>query len=192
MISLSPAECVLQELGITDPREIDLEAIAWHLGVRVKVCALDGCEARITGHGGRAIVRVDRSSHPRRRRFSIGHELGHWRHHRGRLLVCRSEDIGNRTPGAATIERVADAYAADLLMPRYLFIPIARQYSRLDFRTVREISDLFETSRPATAIRLVEDKHSPVLLVCHGHEGRKWFARSPEIPNRWFPNRFRW
>ena len=47
MTSLSSAELVLRDLGITDPREIDLEAIAWHLGARVKRCILDGCEARI-------------------------------------------------------------------------------------------------------------------------------------------------
>lgn len=186
---MSPAEALLQELGITDPQEIDLEAIAWHVGVRIKICDLDGCEARITGHGKRAIVRVNRSSHRRRRRFSIGHELGHWRYHRGRLLVCRPEDIGNRTLGPVAIERVADAYAADLLMPRYLFDPIAREYSRLDFHVVREISHIFQTSRPATAIRLVEGKHSRALLICHGTNGRKWFTRSPDVSSRWFPRK---
>jgi len=25
------------------------------------------------------------------------------------------------------------------------------------------------------------------LLVCHGLKGRKWFTRSPEVPDRWFP-----
>lgn len=56
---LSPAERVLQELGITDPGEIDLEAIAWHLGARIKLAELDGCEARIIGYRDRAIIRVD-------------------------------------------------------------------------------------------------------------------------------------
>ena len=75
MSSLSPAERVLRDLGITVPNEIDLEAIAWHLGVQINRCDLDACEARIIGHHGRAIIRVNRSSHPRRQRYSIGHEL---------------------------------------------------------------------------------------------------------------------
>jgi hypothetical protein len=29
--------------------------------------------------------------------------------------------------------------------------------------------------------------HSPALLVCHGSEGRKWFAREPGVPSQWFP-----
>ena len=187
MTSLSPAERVLRDLGITDPSEIDLEAIAWHLGARIKRCDLDGCEARIIGHGGRAIIRVNRSSHRRRQRFSIGHELGHWHHHRGRTLICRSEDIGSRKQGTPQLERVADAYAAELLLPRYLFVPISRQYAEASFRTVRELGNLFDASLTATANRLVESRHSPALLVCHGLEGRKWFARSTDVPDRWFP-----
>jgi hypothetical protein len=84
-------------------------------------------------------------------------------------------------------ERVANNYAADLLMPRYLFGPVARAYPKLNFKTVFEIADVFHTSRPATAIRLVEGGHSPALLVCHGNRGRKWFVSGPDVPSRWFP-----
>ena len=187
MRNLSPPERVLRELGITDPGEIDLEAIAWHLGARIRLGELDGCEARIIGYRDRAIIRVDRRTHPRRRRFSIAHELGHWCHHRGRVLVCRAEDIGSHNPATPEIERVADGHAADLLLPRYLFVPLSRHYAKLSFCSVRELADLFDTSLTATAIRLVESRHSPVMLICHGPEGCKWFRRSPDIPTRWFP-----
>ncbi len=46
---LRHAERVLASLGITEPREIDVEAIAWHLGAKVKYRELDTCEARIWG-----------------------------------------------------------------------------------------------------------------------------------------------
>lgn len=187
MSSLSPAERVLQELGITDPSEIDLEAIAWHLGARIKFRELDDCEARIIGYRERAVITIDRRSPRRRRRFSIAHELGHWRHHRNRMLMCRSDDIGSRSPRTPRIERVADGYAADLVLPHYLFVPISRQYNRLNFQTVRSLAELFDTSLTATAIRLTESKHSPAVLICHGPGGRKWFTRSPDLPDRWFP-----
>ena len=32
----TPAEVVLKRLGISEPHEIDLEAIAWHLGARIR------------------------------------------------------------------------------------------------------------------------------------------------------------
>ena len=189
MTDLSAAERVLKELGVTKPQEIDLEAIAWHLGVKIKVSPLDGCEARIVGHGDRAIIRVRPSNYRRRQRFSIAHELGHWKHHRGRMLICRTEDIGNRRPETPKAERVADGYAADLLMPRYIFDPIAWQHDRLTVSVVRELADLFHTSLTATAIRVVETRHRSALLVCHGREGRNWFRRSPEVPERWFPQK---
>lgn len=187
MTASTAAERLLQELGVTEPSEIDLEAIAWTLGARVRYRPLDGCEARITGNGDRAIITVNDRSSPRRCRFSLAHELGHWHYHRGRLLVCHANEIGAAAQHASSFEKVADTYAADLLMPRYLFDPIARAHRKLTFQTVAAIVDAFDVSRPAAAIRLIEARHSPALLVCHGPNGRKWFARSPDVPSRWFP-----
>jgi Zn-dependent peptidase ImmA (M78 family) len=184
---LNSAEQVLVDLGITAPAEIDLEAIAWTLGVRVRYRRLDGCEAQIIGHGDRAIITVDDRSRPRRQRFSVAHELGHWRYHRGRILVCRADEIGQGGNARPAPERTADDYAAHLLMPGYLLEPIARSYPKLTFQVVQTIADAFDTSLTATAIRLVESRHSPAILTCHGPKGRKWFTRSPDVPDRWFP-----
>ena len=60
------------------------------------------------------------------------------------MLICRSEDIGNRKQGTPQLERVADSYAADLLLPRYLFVPVSRQYAEANFRMVRELGNLFD------------------------------------------------
>lgn len=182
---LSNAERLLQNLGITDPDEIDLDAIAFHVGARVKYRPLEGCEARIVGAGDRAIITVKDGSHPSRKRFSIAHELGHWHHHRGQCLVCRLEEV--RPGGIMSPERVANAFAADLLMPDYIFQPIARQYAKLTLKTVNALAEMFATSQTATAIRLVENDHFPAILVCHGTKGRKWFTRSPSVPQKWFP-----
>jgi hypothetical protein len=185
-MSLTPAERLLQELGITEPNEIDLDAIAFHAGARVRYRLLEGCEARIIGNGDQAIITVKADSHHRRKRFSIAHELGHWHHHRGRCLVCRAEEeYRHRDP--LSPERVADGYAADLLMPNYLFRPRARQHAKLTFNAVSALADAFVASQTATAIRLVESDHTPALLVCHGPNGRKWFARAPSVPQKWFP-----
>jgi uncharacterized protein DUF955 len=182
---LTPAERLLQELGITEPGEIDLEAIAFHLGARVRYRKLEGCEARIIGCNDTAIITIGKDCSDRRKRFSLAHEIGHWTHHKGQTLVCRVEE--SLPQGRMSPERVANTYAADLLMPRYLFGPVARAYPKLNFNTVSDIADIFHASRPTTAIRLVEGGHSPALLVCHGSKGRKWFARSPDVPSRWFP-----
>ncbi len=184
-MALTAAERLLQDLGVSEPGEIDLEAIAYHLNAIVQYKPLDGCEARIVGAGERAIISVNNRSGWRRKRFSIAHELGHWHHHKGKRLVCRADDYRPREETSP--ERVADGYAADLLLPHYLFKPLARQQKRLTFKAVGELADAFSASITATSIRLVEADLFPALVVCHGPNGRKWFARAPMIPRKWFP-----
>jgi hypothetical protein len=182
---LTPAERLLQELGITGPEEIDLEAIAFHLGACVRFRKLEGCEARIIGCNDAAIITIRENCSRRRKRFSLAHEIGHWIYHKGQTLVCRVEE--SRPQERMSPERIANNYAADLLMPRYLFAPITRSHPKLNFKTVDDIADIFHTSRPTTAIRLVEGGHSPALVVCHGSTGRKWFTRGADVPSRWAP-----
>ena len=72
-----PAEALLKSLGVNAPDDIDLEAIAWHVGAIVRYQRLDNCEAQIVGLGNRSVITVNSDSSSTRRRFSIGHELGH-------------------------------------------------------------------------------------------------------------------
>lgn len=183
---LTAAEQLLQELGVTEPGGIDLEVIAFHTGARVRYRALRGCEAYIVGYGQAAIITVNTESTLPRRRFSIAHELGHWRHHRGQVLVCRVEDP--QLPTLLSPERLANTFAADLLMPRYLFDPLARQGNKLTFQIVADLAATFHTSQTATAIRLIESGQFPALLVCHAMQKMKWFRRAPQVPDHWFPN----
>ncbi len=187
MSILSPAEKLLKSLGITDPVEIDLPAIAWTVNARLRFRHMDGCEARIVGNQSEAIISVNSSSSPRRQRFSIAHELGHWHHHRGRLLICQNQDIGSALPHNLQPERIADSYAADLLMPGYLFDPIIRSLKKVSFQTVDTLRNTFNVSWTAAAIRLIERHGSASLLVCHSRSGRKWFVRSKNVPHIWFP-----
>ena len=184
---MSAAETLLQEFGITDPAEIDLEAIAYMMGVTIRVVPLDGCEARITGNGDTAVVAINSRGTPERQRFSLGHELGHWHFHRHRVLMCQAADIDGHGSKAKQAEKAADRFAADLLMPRYLFNPAMRQHSKLTFKTIRALATQFGSSITAAAIRCVESKNASAILVCHDANGRKWFRRSPDVPDRWFP-----
>jgi len=184
---LSVPERVLQGLGITDPDDIDLEAIAWIMGAEVRYRPLDGCEARIIGRDDQAIITVNERSSWRRRRFSLAHEIGHWTHHRGRCLVCRAEDINRGGENRPVMEKTADRYAANLLMPPYLFRQAIGEHKRLSFQAVKAVADRFRVSRISAAIQTIEVRHTPALLVCHGPRGRKWFCRSTDVASHWFP-----
>ena len=181
------AEGLLQSLGIDDPVDIDLEAIAWHVGARIKVRPLVNCEARIIGLDDHAFISVNSASPPERRRFSIGHELGHWAHHRGQCAVCRAGDIGNYRNEQATKERAADTYAADLLMPWYLFKPVAREHKRLDLKSIRLVAATFSASLTATLIRMIDSDQFPCsMIVTHRPLGKPWVKRAPSMQRRWF------
>jgi hypothetical protein len=108
MTPLTPAERILLSLGITSPKEIDLEAIAWSRGAVVNFRPLDKCETTIVGSQTRAVITVSNRSIPERQRFSIAHELGHWHHHRGRMLFCGQKDVGNPGNDANNPEQQAD------------------------------------------------------------------------------------
>ena len=187
MNQLSPAEELLKDLGVTAADDIDIEAIAYSVGAVIKYRPLRGCEARIIGTNDRAMITVNSQAIRTRQRFSAAHELGHWYYHRGRSLMCLSDEISNPTKGTLNPERVADGYAANLLMPRFLFGPMAKKIGKVSFQALEALREEFETSITATAIRLVEHGPEPAILVCHTMQGRKWFTRSSDIPQKWFP-----
>lgn len=132
MKAVDPAERLLKSLGVTEPREIDLEDIAFDQGAEVRYCNLHGCEADILGYRDSAIISIDQNRSHRRKRFSIAHELGHWHYHRGKKLQCRVEEYQPKHKQFA--ERTANGYAASLLLPHYLIKPRAHDHKKLTFK----------------------------------------------------------
>jgi hypothetical protein len=188
MSALTAAERLLQSLGIDDPREIDLEAIAWHLGAFVKRRPLDGCEALIVGDQRKAVISVNNRSIPTRQRFSIAHEIGHWQHHRGRVLFCNGRDIENPN-SPLNPERQADEFASDLVLPNYLFLPRVRMIKRLNLKAGHDLAEQFETSMTATLSKLVSSDYFPIMTVRHAQTGRKSFRAAPSVKSFWFPKK---
>ena len=182
MNALSPAEELLQSLGVETPEEIDLQAIACHMGVlAIRERKLDGCEARIIGIGRNAIISVNRDAIRQRRRFSVCHELGHWHLHRGEVLYCKAIDIGDRDV-SQTKEKEANRFAADLLLPPYLVRPMAASYRTITAKAVDEVRQAFRASRSATAIQLVKLHPQPALLAFTARSQRRWQIAGPQIP----------
>lgn len=189
---LSHAEELLQSYGITEPQDIDLETLAFCCGIQeVREEPLDGCEAQIIGHKDKAFIVVNSRSSFERKRFSIGHELGHWHHHRGKPAICRADEIGSFDGrfSATHPERVADDFSSSLLMPEYMFSPLARKCEHACFDAILDFKKRFLTSITATALRFVEFSPEPCMLVCYDRNGkRKWFKPSRDVPDKLFPH----
>lgn len=181
MTSLSPAEQLLQNLGITEPDEIDVEVIAWSVGAWVRYRPLPQGDARIVGIGDRAIITVDDRASRVRQRFSVAHELGHWHHHHGQRLLCHDAS-GNAQ--ADTCEREADRYAADLLMPRSMLAPSMAE-APMSIALMDGIARLFQVSILAAALRLADIHAGRFALIVDEPDGHRWFRRSAALPKGW-------
>ena len=178
---------LLCTLGITKPHEIDLEAIAYYLGVTVKYRELIGCAARIVGTNTKAIITVDNKCSLGRARFSIGHELGHWARDKGKTYLCKSGDLSADWDQKA-VESLANMYSANLLMPKIMFKPKIEGRD-INYETVGDLVEEFKVSRPAAALRLVGLASQPCMLVCHkqGEQRYAWFKRAPCLPEEIWP-----
>ncbi len=180
------AESLLDELGITEPELIRIEAIAEYCNATIVYEELTGCEARILGCGDRAIITVNTKAPRSRQRFSAAHELGHWMYDRGRVAFACTESALVRGWADSNPEKQANRYAADLLLPPVMFSPLAKS-RHITHASASELARRFDTSLTATAIRLVEFGSYPSMVICSENGRRKWFSKSSIVPRELMP-----
>jgi hypothetical protein len=180
---VAAAERVLNEVGIIRVEDLSLlELIAWERGALVRSTYLTGAEARIAMAGERAVITVSTTVRdPRRRRFSVAHELGHLEMHRteGGLALCASADIDDwQSPRADAVrEQEANQFAAALLLPERFFRPLCRKREpSLDL--IAELADRFDVSLTATALRYLQFCNEACAVVFSRDGTVKWFRGS--------------
>lgn len=181
----TPAQ-ILSDLGIREPEDLDIEAIAEYCGATIRYRPLHGCEARIIGYKGKAIITINAASWRGRQRFSGGHELGHWMCDRDRIAFGCNYENYVRAWSDANPETRANRFASDLLLPLAMFQPQARGLP-ITLDSVQRLAEIFTMSLTSTAIRLVEHGGLPAMLVCNSPSKREWFAASSEAKGRLWP-----
>lgn len=183
-------EDLLRTLGVRAPQDIDIEAIAFECGATVTYEPLQGCEAQILGYGDRAFISVREDVSRGRQRFSAAHELGHWMRDRGKGLtsLCGAKEISMWGSGGRDRERRANRYAAELLLPIYLFQPDV-QGREITLSVAYVLAARYQVSRTAAAIRLAELGSYPAMVVCcEKRSGRRlWWVSGPDIPDEFRP-----
>ena len=181
----APAD-ILADLGIREPGDLDIEAIAQHCGATIRYKPLSGCEARIMGFDDTAIITLNVHSSIERQRFSGGHELGHWMRDRRTASFQCNEQMFVREWSADNPENRANRFASDLLLPAKMFRPLSKGLP-ITFASVQELAGVFQMSLSATAIRLVEYGSYPSMLVCNSAAGRQWYIASSTVSGRLWP-----
>lgn len=103
---------------------------------------------------------------PERRRFTIAHELGHFVLHRGQRqsFNCDKESVYSGIDTIRVIEREADDFASNLLMPGDLLRKwISNQ--RIDLHVLSAIAKRFQVSFEALCIRFIKFTPQRAILV---------------------------
>lgn len=104
-------------------------------------------EAALVARGDSHAIVLRGHSGERRRRFTIAHEIGHFLLHPGLVSPQRSGPVNAEMQ---RLEREADAFAAELLMPEHLL----RQAVYEMGADAGRLADRFEVSEAAMRVRL--------------------------------------
>jgi hypothetical protein len=140
----------------------------------------EGALMRIPGdRGGWGIAYNKDISSPGRINFTLAHELGHYLVHRRdhpQGLRCSEDDV---VQGLRDIERQADQFAADLLMPFDDFRQQIRPRDQADFGALSDCAARYGVSLVAATLRWISYTERRAVLAV-SREGFLLWSRSSE------------
>lgn len=184
---LTPAEALLWSYGVTEPSQIDLDAIACDQHALVRYRALEGCEARLVAGADTAVISVNTVGVSLgRKRFSLAHELAHWLcDRRTGSFLCAKSDIGPQNAEAKSLEAFANGYASQLVLPTYLVDPWLTGRAA-SLAVARTLATEFRTSLTAAAIKLIKRTSHAAVVARYGQGRLIWHQRSRSVPPEYF------
>lgn len=154
-----PLELALGLVGSCEtPSQIHVLGICKQLGIKVffrKFAEIDGLLVR---KGDEIFIAVNENRSFARKRFTIAHEIGHFLMHKG-------ESFDHSGKGDPKIEREADIFATNLLMPAKMIRKIHNQFRSLltGMDVIPEMAWIFRVSNGAMKLRLSELKIIPKI-----------------------------
>jgi IrrE N-terminal-like domain len=173
------ARALARELQATP---VDLGRAAPRLGLEIRELNADGFDGALVRAReipcGIIVIR-ESIREPGRKRFTLAHEIAHFLlpGHDQTELVCTKSDIGNWGDASKRIEREADDFAAEVLMPTAAVRPIVDS-GEPSLQLIEKIAQRFETSLSAAAWRYCDLAKEQCAIVW-STEGRiDWSKRS--------------
>lgn len=164
------ASSILNDFGISEPQNVEVEDIAHALKIPIRDVELRGCEGRIVHKNGQSIITVNgKCEFESRRRFTIAHEIGHYLLHKNDL-INHNDDISSLSwfndknkKRIFEQEFEANEFASELLLPTKNFIS---DISGIPFspELARSISDKYKVSRTSTIHRFTEHGNHPICV----------------------------
>ena len=177
------AKALLTELNVSGPGDPRTIATELQLDINeLDVQGFDGGLVRVKGTPLAAIIVRDSIREAGRKNFTVAHELGHFvlPGHEFSGAVCGPSDIGNWGDATQELEREADEFAAELLLPSGYAGPRFKSESP-SLGIIQTVADESNASLSATAWRYC-DLVSERCAVVWSKKGKvSWYKPSPEF-----------
>lgn len=162
-------------------RELSLQVIEEDLGPSGKAAGI------LVRSGKRGIILVNKNIHYEpRKRFTIGHEIGHFSipSHTENQYECIFSDIETFHSNKAH-ETEANRFSSELLLPAVKAAEILKQ-SEIDIPLVSKVADDFGISLSATTIKLVKQSgHDTCAAILSTDNSIKWSCESTLFARKW-------
>ncbi|HTT98272.1 MAG TPA: ImmA/IrrE family metallo-endopeptidase [Rhizomicrobium sp.] len=142
-----PSEIVAQHLT---KAPIDVVEIVSALGLELSYESMGDLAGKIERKGNSFKITVNWSDNPRRKRFTIAHEIGHYVLHRDMIGDGVTDDAMYRSSLGSFFETQANQYAAFVLMPPSL---VKAAYNE-GIRSYVDMAQHFDVSEQAAQIRM--------------------------------------
>lgn len=173
------AQEIIHKLNIKNPSEIRVDLIAEMRGATVVESTLTSSEGRLVRRGDKGTITVpSNETNIGRKRFSIGHELGHFELHThiANFIACSKDDMADFS-GHIKREQEANLFSAELLMPTSLFEPRII-LKKPNMKLISTVANEFNTSITATACRYMQVTREPCALIYCVDEKVRWSTKS--------------
>ena len=175
------AHKLLKKLWVEAPDEIDLEALAHKAGkLRIEEGGLENAEGRIVASASGGTIRVKPGLNSGRRRFTIAHEIGHYLLHPREGLHHEDTAKNFTLWNDASEETEANVFAAELLMPEFLFEPRATKGAP-SLALIDKLASEFHTSAMSTAYQYANLTIEQIALVVSEAGRIKWSVRAKDF-----------
>lgn len=182
------AKALLSKYYITTPEEIDLVGIVCAEDGLLDYKIMRGALGRVVFRNGLGLITVNsKITNPHRRRFVLAHELGHLVMHKESQIFfdcdARSFTDWNRIRPEET---EANQFASEILMPES-DVKNFIQNTEVSLEQVEQISERYQVSFTAAAIRLSRVGNSPMYVVYSESGIVKWAKPSRDFPSKYIP-----
>lgn len=144
---------------------VQVEHIAAACGIQIVRSAAEWSESGfLLRDGSRTIMGINSRNSPKRQRFTMAHELGHWLLHDGKpliidqsIMINKRDDVSSQATDAEEIE--ANQFAAEFLMPTNFIAQALDREMKLGVGSrdelITSLARTFEVSNDAMGWRLI-------------------------------------